>query len=158
MPNEENTNTAGGWDSERETLTAKGKALAEQEAMMIEKSLTEAFTRAGGKQPALWDNPHEVTPFTAIKTLLKDKLVLTSTGVIIKDEKHPNGKAKTLDDKLKELKTTQISGFLFNSSEPQTQQQQQQQTEPAKKTYTREQARKGKADMKAIARGDADIK
>jgi hypothetical protein len=159
MQNEENTN-AGGWDSEREkALTAREKALAEREAAMIEKGLVEAFTRAGGRQAAVWDDPNEATPFAAIKGLLKDKIVFTSSGLIIKDEKHPNGNVKTLDDKLKELKSTQISAFLFSNTETQQQQQTQQtQLQPTKPTFTREQARKGKADIDAIARGDADIK
>ena len=146
--------TNGGWDSEREALTAKGKALAEYEATLIEKGLAEAFTRAGGRQPAKWDDPNDTTPFTAIQGLLKDKIVFTSSGLIMKEEKHPNGNAKTLDDKMKELKSTQVSGYLFNSKEPQQQQQQQQPTKP---TYTREQARNGKADIDAIARNKADV-
>ena len=156
MPNEENINV-GGWDSEREkALTARERHLAEQEAAMIEKGLVEAFSRAGGKQAAMWDDPDEISAFTAIKSLLKDKLAFTSTGIIIKGESYPNGNPKTLDDKLKEYKAGSLSSF-FSTAEP-TQQQQQQQQTTAKTTYTKEQARKGKADIKAIARGDADIR
>ena len=152
MQTEENTN-GGGWDSEREkALSAREKHLAEQETALIDKGLVEAFSRAGGKQTAIWDDPDDISPFTAIKSLLKDKLAFTSTGIIVKGESYPNGKQKSLDDKLKEYKSGSLAGF-FNS-EPPTQQQQQ----PIKTTFTREQARKGKADMKAIARGDADIK
>jgi len=113
-----------------------------------EKGLIEAFSRAGGRQPVKWDDPNEPSPFVAIKSLLKDKLPFTSSGIIIKDERHPNGKPKSLDDKLKELNSGSLSGF-FNGTEPQQQQQ-----PTAKPSYTREQARKGKADIKAIARGD----
>lgn len=156
MQTEANTSGGGGWDSEREkALSAREKALIEQETAMIDKGFSEAFSRAGGKQAAMWDDPNEITPFTAIKSLLKDKLVSTSSGIIIKGESYPNGKAKSLDDKLKEYKAGSLSGF-FSTAEP-TQQQQQQQT-TAKTTYTKEQARKGKADIKAIARGDADIR
>ena len=156
MQSESNTN-GGGWDSEREkALTAREKHLIEQETALIDKGFSEAFSRAGGKQAAIWDDPNEITPFTAIKSLLKDKLAFTSTGIIIKNENHPNGNPKSLDDKLKEYKSGSFSGF-FNSKEPPTQQQQQQ-TQPAKKTYTREQARLGKVDMKAVARGDAEIR
>jgi hypothetical protein len=158
MQSNENTNTGGGWDSEREkALTAREKHLEEQEAALIEKGLIEAFSRAGGRQPAKWDDPNEPSPLLAVKQLLKDKIAFTSNGLIMKDEKHPNGKPKTLDDKLKELKTTQISGYLFNSSEPQQQQQQQSQ-QATKPTYTREQARKGKASINDIASGKADIR
>ena len=154
MPNEENIN-AGGWDSEREkALTARERHLAEQEAMLIDKGFSEAFSRAGGKQTAMWDDPDEISPFTAIKSLLRDKLAFTSTGIIIKNESYPNGKSKSLDDKLKEYKSGSLAGF-FNSTEPPTQQQQTQTTKPS---YTREQARLGKVDMKAVARGEADIK
>ena len=158
MQSETNTN-AGGWDSEREkALSAREKALAEQESAMIEKGLSEAFSRAGGKQIAKWDDPNEISAFTAIKSLLKDKLAFTSTGIIVKDESYPNGKAKSLDDKLKEYKAGSLAGF-FSGTEPQTQtQQQQQQQTQAKPTYTREQARLGKADMDAIAWGKADIR
>ena len=157
MQTEANT-TAGGWDSEREkALSAREKHLAEQEAMLIDKGLSEAFSRAGGKQIAIWDDPNEISAFTAIKSLLKDKLVSTSSGIIIKGESYPNGKAKSLDDKLKEYKAGSLSGF-FSTAEPTQQQQQQQQQTTAKTTYTKEQARKGKADIKAIARGDADIR
>ena len=157
MQNESNTN-AGGWDSEREkALSAREKALGEQEATLIDKGLSEAFSRAGGKQAAIWDDPNEISPFTAIKSLLKDKLAFTSTGIIIKDEKCPNGKAKSLDDKLKEYKSGSFASF-FNTSEPTQQQTQQQTKTTAKTTYTREQARNGKADMDAIAWGRADIK
>ena len=159
MQSETNTN-AGGWDSEREkALSAREKALGEQEATLIDKGLSEAFSRAGGKQAAIWDDPNEISAFTTIKSLLKDKLAFTSTGIIIKGENHPNGKAKSLDDKLKEYKSGSLAGF-FNSSEPPTQQQQQQQQTQttAKPAYTREQARNGKADMDAIAWGRADIK
>ena len=156
MQNEGNAN-AGGWDSEREkALSAREKALGEQETALIDKGLSEAFSRAGGKQTAIWDDPNEISSFTAIKSLLKDKLAFTSTGIIIKGESYPNGKAKSLDDKMKEYKSGSLAGF-FNTAEP-TQQQQQQQQQPAKITYTREQARNGKADMDAIARGEADIK
>ena len=157
MQSEENT-SVGGWDSEREkTLSAREKALGEQEATLIDKGLSEAFSRAGGKQAAIWDDPNEISAFTAIKSLLKDKLAFTSTGIIIKDEKCPNGKSKSLDDKLKEYKAGSLAGFFNSSSEPPTQQTQQQQ-QPAKTTYTREQARLGKADMDAIAWGKADIR
>ena len=156
MPNEENT-SVGGWDSEREkALSAREKALAEQESAMIDKGFSEAFSRAGGKQTAIWDDPNEISAFTTIKSLLKDKLAFTSTGIIIKDESYPNGKAKSLDDKLKEYKSGSLAGF-FKDTEPPTQQQQQQQA-TTKTTYTREQARLGKADMDAIAWGKADIK
>ena len=157
MQTESNTN-AGGWDSEREkALTAREKVLAEQETALIEKGLSEAFSRAGGKQAAKWDDPNEISAFTAIKSLLKDKLAFTSTGIIVKDEKCPNGKSKSLDDKLKEYKSGSLAGF-FNTAEPTQQQTQQQQQQPAKTAYTREQARNGKADMDAIAWGKADIK
>ena len=149
--NEENSN-GGGWDSEREkALSAREKAVQEYEATQIEKGLIEAFKRAGGRQPAIWDSPDEVPPLVAVQQMFKDKLAFTSSGIIIKGEQHPNGKQKTLDDKFKELKSTQISGYLFSTPEP----QQQQQTKPS---YTREQARLGKADINAIARGEADIK
>lgn len=157
MQTESNTN-AGGWDSEREkALSAREKHLIEQEAAMIDKGLSEAFSRAGGKQAAIWDDPNEISAFTAIKSLLKDKLAFTSTGIIIKDEKCPNGKSKSLDDKLKEYKSGSFAGF-FNTAEPPTQQQQQQQQPTAKPTYTREQARLGKVDMSAIAWGKAEIR
>ena len=157
MPNEENT-SVGGWDSEREkALTAREKHLIEQETALIDKGFSEAFARAGGKQTAIWDDPNEISAFTAIKSLLKDKLAFTSTGIIIKDEKCPNGKAKSLDDKLKEYKSGSFASF-FNTSEPTQQQTQQQTKTTAKTTYTREQARNGKADMDAIAWGRADIK
>ena len=157
MQSETNTNT-GGWDSEREkALSARERALAEQEATMIEKGLVEAFSRAGGKQIAMWDDPNEISAFTAIKSLLKDKLAFTSTGIIVKGESYPNGKAKSLDDKLKEYKAGSLAGF-FSTAEPPTQQTQTQQQQPAKITYTREQARLGKADMDAIAWGKAEIK
>lgn len=153
MQNESNTN-GGGWDSEREkALTARERYLAEQETALIDKGFSEAFSRAGGKQTAIWDDPDDISPFTAIKSLLKDKLVSTSTGIIIKGESHPNGNPKSLDDKLKEYKAGSFSGF-FSGTEPQ---QQQQQT-TAKKTYTREQARLGKVDMSAVARGEAEIR
>ena len=153
MQNEGNTN-GGGWDSEREkALSAREKHLAEQEATLIDKGLSEAFSRAGGKQAAKWDDPNEISAFSAIKSLLKDKLAFTSTGIIIKDESYPNGKQKTLDDKLKEYKAGSLAGFFSGSSEQQTQTQTQ-----AKTTYTREQARLGKADMDAIARGEAEIR
>ena len=154
MQTEGNTNS-GGWDSEREkALSARERHLAEQEATLIDKGFSEAFSRAGGKQTAKWDDPNEITPFTAIKSLLKDKLVFTSNGIIIKNESYPNGKAKTLDEKMKEYKSGSLSGF-FEDTEPT---KQQQQTQPAKPSYTKEQARKGKADMKAVARGDAEIR
>lgn len=146
----------GGWnDSKIKALTARERAVAEQEAALLNKGFAEAFKRAGGRQPNVWDSPDEPTPFSAIQGLLKDKVALTSSGLIMKDEKHPNGNVKTLDDKLSEYKASQVSGYLFNSKEPQQQQQQQQPTKP---TYTREQARLGKADINAIARGEADIK
>ena len=158
MQSEGNTN-GGGWDSEREkALSAREKHLAEQETALIDKGLSEAFSRAGGKQIAKWDDPNEISAFTAIKSLLKDKLAFTSSGIIVKGESYPNGKAKSLDDKMKEYKSGSFAGF-FNTSEPPTQQTQtQQQQTQAKPTYTREQARNGKADMDAIAWGRADIK
>jgi len=147
---------AGGWDSEREKgLTAREKALNEREAIMIEKGLSEAFSRAGGRQPGKWDDPNEQSPFLTIKSLLDGKLYFTSSGILIKDEQHPNGQQKSLDDKLKEFKSGSLSGFFATESPQQQQQQQSQQT--ARKTFSREQARAGKADLKAIARGDADI-
>ena len=156
MQSETNTNAGGGWDSEREkALTARERHLAEQEATLIDKGLVEAFSRAGGKQTAIWDDPNEISAFSAIKSLLKDKLAFTSTGIVIKGESYPNGKAKSLDDKLKEYKSGSLAGFFSGSSEQQTQTQTQ---TTAKITYTREQARLGKADMDAIARGKADIR
>ena len=156
MQTEANTN-AGGWDSEREkALSAREKHLAEQEAMLIDKGFVEAFSRASGKQTAIWDDPNDISALMAIKSLLKDKLISTSSGIIIKDEKHPNGNPKSLEDKLKEYKSGSFAGFFSGTEPQQTQNQQQQQ--PAKITYTREQARNGKADMKAVARGDADIR
>jgi len=150
----EDVNT-GGWDSEREKfLTAREKALNEQEAVLLEKGLSEAFSRAGGMQPGKWDDPSETSPFLTIKSLLEGKLIFTSSGIMIKDEKHPNGQPKTLDDKLKEFKSGSLSGF-FAGTESQQQQQQQQ---TAKPSFTREQARLGKADIDAIASGKADIK
>lgn len=152
MPNEGNTNS-GGWDSEREkALSARERHLAEQETAMIDKGFSEAFSRAGGKQTAIWDDPNEITPFTAIKSLLKDKLAFTSSGIIVKGESYPNGNPKSLDDKLKEYKSGSLAGF-FNGTEPT-----KQQTQTTKLSFTREQARNGKADMKAVARGDADIR
>jgi len=144
-------NTTGGWDSEREKgLTAREKSLNEREAAMIEKGLSEAFSRAGGRQPGKWDDPNEISPLATIKSLLEGKLVFDSSGILIKDEKHPNGSPKTLDDKLKEFKSGSLSGFFADS-------QQQQQPQSHRKNYTRDQARTGKADLLAIARGDADI-
>jgi len=146
----EDANT-GGWDSERvQGLTAREKALNEQEAAMIEKGLSEAFSRAGGRQPGKWDDPNETSPFLTIKSLLEGKLYFTSSGIMIKEEKHPNGSPKSLDDKLKELKSGSLSGFFADT-------QQQQQPQSHRKNYSREQARAGKADINAIARGDADI-
>ena len=80
MLNEGNTN-GGGWDSEREkALTAREKHLIEQETAMIDKGLSEAFSRAGGKQTAIWDDPDDISPFAAIKSLLKDKLHSPAAG------------------------------------------------------------------------------
>jgi len=144
--------TKTGFDSEREKfLTAREKSLNEREAMLIEKGLSEAFSRAGGRQPGKWDDPNETSPLLTIKSLLEGKLYFTSSGILIKDEKHPNGQQKSLDEKLKEFKSGSLSGF-FATESPQQQQQQSH-----RKNYTREQARAGKADMNAIARGDADI-
>jgi len=149
-------NNTGGWDSEREkVLTAREKALNEREAIMIEKGLSDAFSRAGGRQPGKWDDPNESSPFLTIKALLEGKLIFASSGILIKDEKYPNGQPKTLDDKLKEFKSGSLSVF-FAGTESQ-QQQQQSQTQTARPTYTREQARNGKASINDIASGKADI-
>jgi hypothetical protein len=158
----------------KQTQEAKQKL----EDMMVDNALKDAFTESGGKLGTVDDGCE--TPFEIVKHYLKNgRCELKDKQVVFKNqwgniELDSDGKPKSVYQKMSELKQTDtFRGFFLegdnNSNGARSvndslqkfegnESQQQQQQQPGRKTYTREQARKGKASINDIASGKADIR
>ena len=168
---------------QQETQAPKQQAQETQQKMqeiLLDMAFKDAFTESGGRWDAASDGGQ--TSFDVVRAYLKNgRCELKDKQIIFKNlwgniELDSDGQPKSVYQKMSELKqTTTFKPFFLGgdnnsnngshavndslqkfdaSGEP----QQQQPTQTGRKSFTREQARLGKADIKAIARGDADIR
>jgi len=146
--------------------------------MLLDNALKDAFTESGGR----WDagNGGGDTPFEIVRAYLKNgRCELKDKQIIFKNqfgniEYGADGNPKSVYQKMSELKqTATFKPFFLGSNNNSSndsyavndslqkfdgsgESQQQQQT--GRKTYTKDEARRGKASIDDIASGRADIR
>jgi hypothetical protein len=175
------------FNAEKARYQAETEALKKQhqktqqkmQDMLLDNALKDAFTESGGR----WDtaNGGGDTPFEVVRAYLKNgRCEFKDKQIIFKNsygniEYGADGNPKSVFQKMNELKQSATFKPFFlgddsngssNSSravndslrrvDGNESQQQQQQT--GRKSYTRDQARKGKANINDIASGKADIR
>jgi hypothetical protein len=133
-------------------------------SLLIKDQLGKAFRAAGGiedVQPI--EGVESINPLDLIVNYLGSRIKLDNGRVTLLDsvgreEKNADGKSKTLSEKMLEMKRSQL-GNLFraeNTSSGGGSRNNITRADGKQLTvYTRSQARAGKADMSAIARGEA---
>lgn len=164
----------GAWDTLKQEKDAEIEAERAEKAKInneltqtkIDSRLESAFRNSGGldQLPAV-AGFSPVDPLELVKSYLGKSLTLEDGKVKVLDqfgkpEKDANGKDKTLEQKLAELKQSGL-GHLFRATNPRSGNDTSR-TRVASdgsdvKVYTREQAEKGQVDIAALASGKAEI-
>jgi hypothetical protein len=167
------------YQAETETLKKQDQeAQQKMQDMLLENALRDAFVEYGGRLGAAQDGSE--TPFEVVKHYLKNgRVEFKDKQIIFKNqfgnvELDGEGKPKSVYQKMNELKQTATFKPFFLGGDSSSngsravndslqkfnggESQQQQQQEPGRKSYTREQARRGKASIDDIASGRADIR
>jgi len=171
------------YQAETETLKKQAQETQQKmQEMLLDNALKDAFTESGGR----WDaaSGGQQTPFEIIQAYLKDgRCELKDKQLVFKNrygniEYGADGNPKSIYQKMNELKQSATfkpffiggdssgnnnsnGGRAVNDSLQKFEDggnPQQQQTQTGRKSYTRDQARKGKASINDIASGKADIR
>jgi hypothetical protein len=170
---EQENEAKGRWDLLREekdleisTLkTAKEQADNELRQEKITNAIARAFSMNGGfdKLPAV-EGMEPVDALEVIRNYLGDRIQVDKGVIVIMDkygkpEKTAEGKSKTLNQKMHELKQSGL-GYLFKAEGTRSGNDTSRSgvaNDGDGKIFTRQQAESGKADIEALATGKANI-
>jgi hypothetical protein len=170
---EQENEAKGRWDLLREekdleiaTLkTAREQADNELRQEKITNAIARAFNMNGGfdKLPAV-EGMEPVDALEVIKNYLGDRIQIDKGVIVVMDkygkpEKTAEGKSKTLNQKMHELKQSGL-GYLFKAESTRSGNDTSRSgvaNDGEGKIFTRQQAESGKADIEALATGKANI-
>jgi hypothetical protein len=173
---EESLRRQGNWDTLKANYQAasdKDKSVITElsgtiEGMKVHATLEKAFRLAGGIEEVEFDgsSAEEIQPIDLVSSYLKSRLKVVNSQVVVIDrvgeiELNKDGTAKTVSQKMIELKTTTL-GHLFkaenNNSGGNAPVKAVDSNGRKTVVFTKEQAATGKADIEAIANGTANVR
>jgi hypothetical protein len=135
-------------------INREKEALAKIEKLKLDTQLEAAYAEAGGITSG-----EDADAFQTIKSLLKTEI--KDGEIVLKDqfgeiEKNADGTAKSVRQKMRDLRRNPtLKGFFSNDAENSQEESDSQQV--AQQSYTREDARKGKANINDIASGKIQL-
>jgi hypothetical protein len=155
------------YEDEKKVLADEAKSLKLAiQKMEIRNQLGAAFRQTGGLESIpVPDGVEAVDPLNLLVNHFGDRVKFIDNKAVLfdhlgREERNPDGKPKTLSEKMQELKKGSL-GNLFEADNKNsgngTRQTMTRNDGKQMVVYTKEQAASGKADMNAVRRGEAVI-
>lgn len=150
--------------------TRKQKQTLEEQLtnLKIETAVKNAFYKAGGRDELLnpSDIEDDISPSDTVLTLLKNRIKVSEQGELILVDKlgrvevGKDGRPKTLIEEMQRLRKGSLAGLFYPENTNEGMGSVQSVTADGKpiRSYSREAAKMGKADIEAIAKGKAQIR
>lgn len=150
--------------------TRKQKQTLEEQLtnLKIETAVKNAFYKAGGRDELLnpTDIEDDISPSDTVLTLLKNRIKVSEQGELILIDKlgrievGKDGRPKSLIEEMQRLRKGSLAGLFYPENTNEGMGSTQSVTADGKpiRSYSREAARAGKADIDAIAKGKAQLR